>query len=251
MIPNNKPLKLNSKYIMLIIMAYTTVSLAADVVAFKFTTVFGLIESGATIIFPLTYVLGDVTCEVYGWSTAMRMVWIGLGCEALFAILIMGVLHMEPAGIGQYQNEYMHVLGNMWLFVVGGIVSNSIAGLLNIFFISKWKILTNGRVFWLRSIIATCISEFILILVTVLIAFVPFIHLKMTMKVFVDAYFLEFIYALLFVFPAQMLVSVLKRHEGIDAYDYGVSYNPFLIFYKESDDEDRDNGGYARRSEAY
>lgn len=224
---NTKPLKLNSRFILLIVMIYAVVGVAADVVAFKFAYFFGFVESGATILFPLTYVLGDVVAEVYGWNTAMRMVWLGLLCEAIFAIMITFTIHLPSYGIGEYQNEFTHILGNMWLFVVAGIISNAVAGLLNIFFISKLKIIAKGRIFWVRSIFSTCISEFILILITVLIAFVPFLHLKMTMHVFIDAYLLEIIYALIFVIPAQWLVRILKRAEGIDAYDYGISYNPF------------------------
>jgi uncharacterized PurR-regulated membrane protein YhhQ (DUF165 family) len=65
---NNEPLKLSSKYILLIAMIYVAVSVAADIVAYKYTRFFGLVESGATILFPLTYVLGDVISEVYGWG---------------------------------------------------------------------------------------------------------------------------------------------------------------------------------------
>lgn len=229
----NTPLKLNSKFILILAMLYTTVSLVADVVAFRFDMFMGLIESGATIIFPLTYVLGDVTCEVYGWNTSMKIVWIGLLCEAVFAILILAVIHLPSAGIGEYQNEYAHVLGGIGLFVFAGIISNAVAGLLNIFFMSKWKVLMRGRVFWIRSILATCIAELILILITVLIAFVPVIKFDMTMRVFLNAYFLEIIYAFIFVIPAQLIVNFLKKHEGIDAYDYGISYNPFNFLTKE------------------
>lgn len=227
LISNNKPLKVNSKFILFLAMMYITVSITADVVAFRFDSYFGLIESGATIIFPLTYVIGDITCEVYGWYVSMRIVWLGLFCEGIFAALTTIIIHLPSAGIGPYQNEYSHILGNIWLFVLGGIISNAIAGLLNIFLISKWKVFAKGRVFWIRSILSTCIAELILILLTVLIAFTPFIHLKATIKVFFNAYFLEIIYAIIFVFPAQLLVNFLKKAEGIDAYDYGVSYNPF------------------------
>ncbi len=128
-------------------MLYVTVSLAADVVAFKFGSFFGFLECGATLIFPFTYVLGDVMCEVYGWYITMRIVWLALVCEALFAILITAVINMPSYGIGEYQDQYVNVLGHMWLFVFGGVVSNAIAGLINIYFMSRWKILTEGRFF--------------------------------------------------------------------------------------------------------
>lgn len=242
----NQPLKIHSKYIIFLAMIYTTVGLAADVVAFKFESFFGFVESGATIIFPITYVLGDIMCEVYGWNITIRIVWLALVCEAVFAALVTMIIHIPSYGIGEFQDQYINVLGNLWLFVFGGIISNSIAGLLNIYLMSKWKILTKGKFFWLRSVMATCISEFILILVTILIAFLPIIKFKMTMKVFIDAYILEVIYAFVFVFPAKYLVNFLRKKENIDAYDYGISYNPFKIFNNgEQLSENRNFGRYA------
>jgi uncharacterized integral membrane protein (TIGR00697 family) len=241
----NKPLNINSKFIVFLAMLYTTVMLAADVVAFRFLNFFGMVESGATLIFPLTYVLGDVLCEVYGWKTTMRIVWLALLCEGIFAALITMIILMPAYGIGDYQDQYTNVLGNMWLFVTGGIIANIVSGLLNVYFMSKWKVLTQGKLFWLRSILATCISEFILIIITVFIAFLPFIKMQMTMKVFVHAYILEIFYALLFVFPAKYLVDFLRNTEQIDAYDYGVSYNPFKIFVDGEGYENRYIGGNA------
>jgi uncharacterized integral membrane protein (TIGR00697 family) len=208
-------------------MLYTAVSVAADVVAYKYTRLFGLVESGATILFPLTYVLGDVISETYGWGIAMRVVWFGLFSEAIFAICIVLVLHLPSYGIGHYQNEYNDVLGNIWLFVCAGIIADSIAGLLNIYIISRYKVRWEGKFFWLRSIIATLISEFILIFITVIIAFTSEIKLHETIHVFWDAYKLEIFYAIMFAIPAQLLSSYLKKSEGIDVYDYGISYNPF------------------------
>jgi uncharacterized PurR-regulated membrane protein YhhQ (DUF165 family) len=95
------------------------------------------------------------------------------------------------------------------------------------YMVGVYKVKLEGRFFWLRSIVATLISEFILIFITVIIAFTPEIHLKETIHVFWDAYKLEILYALIFSIPAQMLVYFLKKAEGIDVYDYGISYNPF------------------------
>jgi hypothetical protein len=78
-----------------------------------------------------------------------------------------------------------------------------------------------------------------LIIVTVLIAFLPFIQFEMTMKVFTEAYLLEIIYAIIFVFPAKCLVNFLRNREKIDAYDYGISYNPFKIFIDGDEFENR------------
>ena len=59
------------------------------------------------------------------------------------------------------------------------------------------------------------------------------------MHVFVNAYLLEIVYAVIFVIPAQMLVLYLKRQEGIDAYDYGISYNPFNFIQQNTVNEEK------------
>tara|TARA_R110000868_G_scaffold410505_1_gene698714 strand:+ start:1726 stop:2424 length:699 start_codon:yes stop_codon:yes gene_type:complete len=229
----NQKFQLNSKYVLLLVMLYVAASVAADTVAYNFSSFFGFLESGATIIFPITYILGDIISEVYGWNTAMKVVWLGLLSEALFAGLILFDLSLKPFHSSGVDISHFHaVLDNMWLFVAGGIISNAIAGLLNVYFISKWKVWTKGKVFWVRSILSTCISEFILIVVTILIAFLPFYGAVFTAKVFVDAYILEIIYAFIFVIPAQLIVSFLKKSEKIDNYDYDISYNPFKFSEK-------------------
>ena len=225
--PTNTPLKLHSKFILFIAMLYIAISTAADVVSFKFVNFFGLMESGANILFPLTYVLCDVTTEVYGWSVSMRIIWLGLLCEIIFVALVMLVIHIPSYGIGEYQDEYVHVLGNIWAFLSGAFIATATASLLNVYFISKWKIAVKGKLFWLRSIMSTCISELVMIGLTVFISFLPFFNIEIATHLLIDIYILEMIYAIIFVIPAQFLAKWLTKLEGIDAYDYGVSYNPF------------------------
>lgn len=231
---SKNPLKINSKCILPLAMLYLVFSIAADVVAFRFANYFGYVQSSATILFPATYILADVICEVYGWTTAMRIVWFGLIAEAVFAACIILVLHIPEYGHGfpVHQKEYYDTLGGIGLFVLSGIVSNMVAGLLNIYCISKWKVRSDGKYFWFRSIASTCISEFVLVVMTILIAFTSTLHMKNTFILCRNAYVLEIIYACIFVIPAQFIVTWLKKVDGIDAFDYKTSYNPFLLIDK-------------------
>ena len=72
----------------------------------------------------------------------------------------MFVIHLPSYGIGHHQHEYADTLGNIWLFVLAGIIADAIAGLLNVYFISKYKVRWKGELFWVRSILSTLISEF-------------------------------------------------------------------------------------------
>lgn len=224
---SNQPLKLNSRFILPISMLYLTAMLAADVVAFKFADISGITLSGATIVFPFTYLFGDVIAEVYGYDIARRIVWLGLASEFLFALIIKCVIVLPYAHFANYYNAFQIADGSMLRFVTGGILGNIASSFLNIYLISKWKIMAKGRIFWLRSIVATAISELVIIAFAVLIGFTGQMSIEMAIKIIAWAYGLEIIYAIIFVWPAWGISTLLKNKEGIDSYDYGVNYNPF------------------------
>lgn len=208
-------------------MLYLTAMLAADVVAFKFVGIEGTIISGATIVFPFTYLFGDVIAEVYGYDIARKIIWLGLLSELLFALIIKGVIDLPYASFANYTQDFSVTVGAMPRFVIGGIIGNIASCFLNIYLISKWKIMAKGRIFWLRSIVATAISELVIIGFAVMVGFTSRMSTEMAVKVIAWAYLLEMFYALIFVWPAWGISAYLKRVENIDSYDYGVNYNPF------------------------
>ena len=224
---SNQPLKLNSLFILPIAMIYLTAMLAADAVAFKFVGVEGIALSGATVVFPFTYLFGDVIAEVYGYDTARRIIWLSLLCELCFALVIKGVITLPYPAFANYQEAFNLADGGMPRFVVGGIIGNIISSFLNIYLISKWKIMAKGRIFWLRSIVATALSELLITIFAVMIGFSSVISVWNQIRVIAWGYSLEIFYAVIFVWPAWGISAFLKNKEGIDSYDYGVNYNPF------------------------
>lgn len=221
------PLKLNAKFIIPISMLFITASLAADTIAYKLIHLGPLLEPGATIIFPLTYLIGDVVTEVYGYDIARRLIWFGLFFEFIFAMLVKLVLFLPGASFWHFQQDYEIVLGSLPRFIFAGLVGDIASSFLNIYVISKYKIFMKGKYFWLRSIAATAVSEFALVVLTAYVAFTGKIPIPTMLKLFASAYGLEIIYAIIFVWPALWLVKLLKRLENIDAYDYRINYNPF------------------------
>lgn len=222
-----RPFELNSKYILPIMMLYLMATLAADVVAYKFVQLGPLIESGATFIFPITYLLGDVVTEVYGYRVARKFIWLNLLCELIFAILILTVIHMQSPSFWHNQVAFNTSLGNTLRFVAAGIIANIVSDFLNVYLISRWKIFMKGRHFWFRSVASTSISELFLVIITGFSAFTGTMSLSQVGKVAASAYVLELFYALIFVWPGWMLIVFLKKREKIDVYDYNVDYNPF------------------------
>ena len=225
---NLKSFELNSKYILPILMLYLMATLAADVVAYKFVKFGFLIESGATFLFPITYLLGDVVTEVYGYKIARKFIWLNLLCELIFAILILSVINLKSPPRWQEQPEFDKSLGNILRFVLSGILGNVISDFLNIYLISKWKVIMKGRYFWLRSILSTSISEFVLVIVTGFAAFYGPLNLTKFLQLATSAYILEIAYAFIFVWPGWAIIFFIKKREKIDVYDYETKYNPFV-----------------------
>jgi uncharacterized integral membrane protein (TIGR00697 family) len=225
--PDNLTQGKTGPLILLLAMVFITASLAADVIAYKFLLIGPLLESGATIVFPITYVIGDVITEVYGYPTIKRIIWIGLGCELLFALIINFIIHSHALHRFPYQEEYKHVLGGILTFVVSCIIADIASSFANVYIISKFKIFLKGRFFALRSIFSTAIGELIMNIIACLLAFLHFTTFYSVVHIILSAYALELVYAVICVVPAQFLCIILKRAENIDAYDYNVNYNIF------------------------
>jgi queuosine precursor transporter len=190
---------------------------------------------GGTLLFPVSYIFGDILTEVYGYRNSRRVIWAGFGCLALSAV-IFALLRALP-GEAQWQGyagdtAYMAILGGM---STGGIVVASLAGywageFSNSFILAKMKILTQGRWLWMRTIGSTIVGE--------LVDSVAFVAIASLFKVFPWTLFLTLVLTnYLFKCAVEALmtpvtygaVSFLKKREQEDYYDRDTNFNPFLV----------------------
>jgi uncharacterized integral membrane protein (TIGR00697 family) len=186
-----------------------------------------------TILFPVSYIFGDILTEVYGYKRSRRVIWAGFFCLGLASAIfwIVGVMPGE-ATWRQYAGDaaYVAILGGM---STGGIVVASLAGywsgeFANSFVLAKMKILTGGRWLWSRTIGSTIIGELVDTVVFVSIAssfgvfpWSLFLTLTLTNYLFkcgIEALMTPVTYA---------IVAVLKRAESEDFYDRDTNFNPF------------------------
>lgn len=216
-----------SYYILLLGMVNITISLAADVVAYKLVNLGPALLSGAPLIFPLTYIIGDIVAEVYGYTVAKKIIWITLVCELFFAIVIKLIIHLPSPVFWHQQRSYNEVVDPVLRFVLAGILAVVSSSFINIYIISKWKILMKGRHFWLRSLGSSAIGGFILVLVTILVGFSGTVHWSKLFYMILSVYSIEVIYSLLGVWPASIITGFLKLEEQLDFYDIETNFNPF------------------------
>ncbi len=228
------------RYFDLIMAAFVTVLVvsnvasSAKIVDLRFS-VFGvpMAFDAGTLLFPLSYIFGDILTEVYGYKRSRRVIWTGFFCLALAAgvFALTGVLPGEATWQGYAGDAaYLAILGGM---SSGGIVLGSLAGywsgeFANSFTLAKMKILTNGRHLWARTIGSTLVGQFVdtaaFVTVASLFGVFPwslFLTLTLTNYLFkcaVEALMTPVTYA---------TVNRLKQAEGEDYYDRDTNFNPF------------------------
>jgi len=214
------------KYITLLSMVYLACELASLVLSFKIIQLTFFFGAAASLIFPITYTLNDIITEVYGFNITKKIIWFVFICDYLFVILIFWAIKI-PSPLLQQQEAYNFVLGSLWRALSSEIIGVLVGAFINSMIISKWKIITKGKQFWLRSICSSAVGEIIMLLISVPIALCGILSISEIGALIIYAYFYKILFALVISGPANYVANLLKIKEGIDIYDYNVSYNPF------------------------
>jgi len=187
------------------------------------------LTSGA-IIFPLTFILTDIAAEVYGYQVARQIIWVHLPATLFYLSLLYVELHIQPPQNWLHQSDYSYIFHGTTLIGLLGNLGVIIGFMVNIFAISKWKILVRGKYFWLRSIGASSIGELIQLTVGMLGAlYLQLWPFNEWLNIFISIYALRLLSAGILSIPATLIIIILKKLEGVDIYDYNTNFNPFKI----------------------
>ena len=207
---------------------FITCLITANIIAVKLISIGGLILPAAIIIFPLSYIFGDILTEVYGFRAARKVIWLGFLCNLIvvLAIWIGGLLPAAPFWEGK-QAAYDTILGYVPRVLLASFVAYLIGEFANSFVLAKMKIKTKGRWLWTRTIGSTIVGQGLDSAIFITIAFagtpefvaISIVHLWLV-KTGYETVATPFTYA---------VVNYLKKKEGIDTYDYDTRFNPFRI----------------------
>ena len=219
---------MNVSYRLVVIAAiFVTCLITANTIAVKVISLGPFILPAAIIIFPLSYIFGDILTEVYGYRWARRIIWLGFLCNLIFVIFAWVGQILPPAPFWEGQEAYKSILGYAWRLLVASFCGYLVGEFANSFVLAKMKILTQGRWLWSRTIGSTIVGQGLDSLVFIIIAFAgtPSFMLIMILyhwlaKTVLEAIATPFTYA---------VVNFLKKKEAIDTYDYQTNFNPFAI----------------------
>lgn len=215
------------RYLDAITALFVTTLVVSNVIAGKqvaFTA--AVILPAAVILFPLTYILGDVLTEVYGYQRCRRVIWIGFACNAaaVAAIAIGGAL--PPAGFWDGQEAYVRTLGAVPRIVAASFLAYLVGEFVNSFVLAKLKVATSGRLLWLRTIGSTVLGQLVDSGVFITVAFLGVFPGDQVLRLVVAQWLFKVAYEAAATPLTYAVVGWLKRREGIDHFDAGTDFTP-------------------------
>ena len=212
-----------------IVALFITALITANITAVKLIDLFGFVLPAAVVVFPVSYICGDVLTEVYGYRVARQVIWLGFLCNliAVVAIYIGDLLPAAPFWEGQ--EAYETILGYTPRLLVASFLAYLVGEFANAFVLAKMKIVTDGRFLWSRTIGSTLVGQGLDSLVFIVLAFVGTIPASDIVTAVATQWLVKSAYEALATPLTYLIVNRLKRAEGVDAYDRDANFNPLLI----------------------
>src|SRR5437763_12221891 len=208
---------------------FVTCLLTANTIATKLISVGGVVLTAGIVIFPLSYVLGDVLTEVWGYAAARRVIWLGFACNAVMvlAIWLGGELPAAPFGASQF--AYDEVLGQTPRILLASFAAYLVGEFANAFVLAKMKIATRGRWLWTRTIGSTVVGQALDSAVFVTLAFAGIIPFGGLVTAIVTQWLAKTAYEALATPLTYLVVGWLKAREHVDTFDYDTDFNPVRL----------------------
>ena len=221
--------KNNSDMFLYVAICFVAILLISDTVAVKIIQVGSLSLPGATFIFPLSYIFGDILTEVYGYKASKKVIWAGFLSLILMSIFYWLIQILPSAPFWNNQHAYEVILGAVPRVVLGSVIGYFFGEFSNSYVMSKMKIWTKGKHLWTRTVGSTIVGEAVDTCLFITIAFFGILPLSGLISIILSVYIIKVIYEILVTPVTYLIVGKLKSIEGTDVYDHGVNYSPFTF----------------------
>jgi uncharacterized integral membrane protein (TIGR00697 family) len=198
--------------------------IAVKIISFNIGSVQPVVPA-AIIVFPLSYIFGDILTEVYGYRWARRIIWLGFACNLIFVIFawLGGLLPTAP--FWSQQPAYQAILGYTPRLLLASFSGYLIGEFANSLIMARMKLATRGRWLWTRTIASTLIGQGLDTAVFITIAFIA--TPSFTPMLIVYHWSGKVIIEVLATPLTYKAVAYLKGKEGVDTYDDKTNFNPF------------------------
>ena len=188
----------------------------------------GMFIFGAGILFfPVSYVIGDVLTEVYGYAKARRCIWVGFAAIIFMAFMSWVVVSLPPAAMWDGQTAYESVFGQVPRIVAASIVAFWAGEFVNAFVLAKMKVWTEGKALWSRTIGSTVVGQAVDSAIFYPVAFLGVWETEAVVIVMVTNWGLKVAWEAALTPVTYVVVGALKRREGVEVFDERTNFSPF------------------------
>ena len=206
---------------------FVVVLLISNLVAPKITAIGPFRLSGAQLLFPVTYIFGDIFTEVYGYAGSRRAIWTGFLASGLMAVMGLITVALPPAPGWNDQEAFAKIFGFVPRLVVASLIAYWAGEFANAFVLARIKLLTRGRYLWMRTISSTIVGQGVDTILVMVIAFGGSLTPVLIGNLIVSGYLGKVIYEIVATPVTYAVVNFLKRREGVEVFDEKTDFNPF------------------------
>jgi queuosine precursor transporter len=215
------------KYLDTFVTLFVVVLLISNMVASKFFAIGPLRVSVAQILFPITYIFGDIFTEVYGYGASRRAIWYGFFASFILVAISFIAVKIPPAPEYTNQSAFATIFAPVGRIVLASLLAYWCGEFANSFTLAKMKLFTRGKYLWTRTIGSTVVGQAV---DTTVVVFVIFYRepLDVIVRLIISGYLIKVVYEALMTPVTYAIVNSLKRSEAVDYFDYDTNFSPFV-----------------------
>jgi uncharacterized integral membrane protein (TIGR00697 family) len=215
------------KYLDALTTAFVVILLVSNLIAQKVCAIGPFAVSGAILLFPITYIFGDIFTEVYGFAASRRAIWLGFFGTGLLYFMGAIIIALPPASGWPNQQAFSTVFGFIPRILAASLIAFWTGEFANSYTMARLKLLTNGRRLWTRTIGSTVVGQAVDTSIVIVLTFVGTVRPSVLLSMILTGYALKVGYEVLATPLTYLVINRLKAAENADAFDRHENFNPF------------------------
>ncbi len=226
---------LHFRYFDLVMAAFVTILLLSNLIGAakpSYVTLPGGQQwsfGAGVLFFPISYIIGDVLTEVYGYARARRVIWTGFAALIFMAFMSWAVVSLPAATGWDGQAAYEKVFGNTWRIVAASMVAFWVGEFANSYVLARMKVWTAGKHLWSRTIGSTVVGQGLDSLIFYPLAFYGIAGWppELLWQVVLSQWAIKTAWEVLLTPATYVVIGWLKRREGVELFDTATDFSPF------------------------
>ncbi len=230
----NKEMKTENKQVSVLFMLFGILFcvclITANVLETKQISIGAINITGGLLVFPVSYIINDCVCEVWGFRKARLLIWSGFAMNLIFVAF--GALADAIPGAPYWHNDegFHAIFGLAPRIAAASFVAFLVGSFINAYVMSRMKLSSHGKHFSVRAVVSTLFGETADSLVFFPLALSGVVPAGEMMSLILSQVVLKTLYEIVVLPVTVRVVKKVKEHDGTDVYDEGISYNIWKVF---------------------